>query len=137
MIRSLIKIQTLSPIRSGQLAIMIMFVFTGISHFFFTVQMVQMLPEWVPGRESLVYFTGVLEIVGGLAILRQRMVPFAGVSLIFFLLGVLPSNIYAAFNYTGMGGHVNGPSYLLFRIPLQMFFIVWIWFFTIRNRIAE
>lgn len=37
-----------------------------------------------------------------------------------FLLLVLPSNIYAAWQRVDFGGHAAGPVYLLVRIPLQL-----------------
>ena len=39
-----------------------MLLFTGSSHFFKTHEMVQMMPEFLPYKIQLVYFTGVLEL---------------------------------------------------------------------------
>ncbi|MEZ4712248.1 MAG: hypothetical protein R3A44_33980 [Caldilineaceae bacterium] len=33
---------------------------------------------------------------------------------------------------SGMGGHTDGPQYLWFRVPLQLLFIAWTWYFTLR-----
>jgi hypothetical protein len=46
------------------------------------------------------------------------------------LIGVLPSNVYAAFNYVPFGGHDHGPVYLLVRIPFQFLLIGWIYWAT-------
>ncbi|MEM6435362.1 MAG: hypothetical protein AAF773_16145 [Cyanobacteria bacterium P01_D01_bin.115] len=50
-----------------------------------------------------------------------------------FLIAVLPSNIYAAWNFVDFGGNINGPRYLLFRVPLQLFLLWWVWFMAVRR----
>lgn len=92
--------------------------------------MVQMIPPFVPARETIVYLTGVLEIAGAIGLLIPQLQRITGYALIALLLGVLPANIYAALNYTGMGSHAKGPSYLWLRVPLQVLFIAWTWYFT-------
>ncbi|MCB0128925.1 MAG: DoxX family protein, partial [Caldilineaceae bacterium] len=89
------------PVR-GRMALALLFLFTGTSHFFFVDAMTQMIPSFVPARELLVYVTGILEIAGALGLLLPRLQRLAGYALIVFLIGVLPANIYAAMNYTGM-----------------------------------
>lgn len=96
----------------GPIALALLFLFTGFSHFFFVEEMMQMIPPFVPARELMVYLTGVLEIAGAIGLLIPRLQRIAGYALILFLLGVLPANIYAALNYTGMGSHADGPQYL-------------------------
>ena len=114
----------------GRLALSILFIFTGISHFFFVEEMMQMIAPVVPAREMMVYLTGALEIAGAIGLLIPQLRRIAGYALIAFLLSVLPANIYAALNYTGMGAHADGPGYLWFRIPLQLLFMIWTWYFT-------
>ena len=46
----------------GRVALAIMLLFTGSSHFFKTAEMVQMMPEFLPYKIQLVYFTGILEM---------------------------------------------------------------------------
>jgi len=55
--------------------------------------------------------------------------------IVFFVL-MLPANINAAVKkidyekgtYTG-----SGPLYLWFRVPLQVLFIAWVWFFAVNG----
>jgi len=49
-----------------------------------------------------------------------------------FMLAVLPANIYAALKQVGMGGHVQGPRYLLVRIPLQVVLMAWAYWFAVQ-----
>ncbi|MEM9976130.1 MAG: hypothetical protein AAF808_00720 [Cyanobacteria bacterium P01_D01_bin.2] len=51
---------------AGCIAFAALFIFTGISHFALAEGMVQMLPGWVPGRYSIIYITGIMEIILGL-----------------------------------------------------------------------
>jgi uncharacterized membrane protein len=46
-----------------------------------------------------------------------------GLALCIFLLLILPSNVYAAFQRVDFRGHGAGPIYLLVRVPLQFFLI--------------
>jgi uncharacterized membrane protein len=87
----------------------------------------------VPIRVSLIYLTGILELVGAVAILTPSVSRYAGVALCIFLLVILPSNVYAAFQRVDFGGHGAGPIYLLLRVPLQLLLIGWIYWFAIRQ----
>lgn len=118
----------------GNLAMCLMLFLTAIGHFKFSQGMALMLPPFVPYRTSLVFITGVLEIIFGLALLSPALRPYAGYVLIVFFILILPSNIYAAIKHLNMEkATYDGPglSYLWFRIPLQAFFIGWIYYFSI------
>jgi uncharacterized membrane protein len=54
--------------------------------------------------------------------------------LIAFFVAVLPANVYGALNRVGVGEH--GPAYLWFRVPLQVLFIGWVWYFRADTRPA-
>lgn len=119
----------------GRIAMSSMLVFTGVAHFFFADGMMQMIPEFVPYRLEMIYLTGVLEIAGAIGLLINSTSRLTGWCLIIFLIMVLPANIYAALHHidpvTGsLDG--NGPDYLFFRIPLQLFFIAWIYLSAVK-----
>ena len=119
------------PLR-GRISVALVFVFTSVGHFIKTTAMAEMLPGWVPMRVPLIYITGVLELLGASAILIPTLSRYAGIGLGIFLLLILPSNIYAAFQRVDFGGHGAGPIYLLVRLPLQLFLIGWIYWFAVR-----
>lgn len=105
----------------------LLFLFTASGHFIQTDAMVQMLPPWVPGRQWLVYATGILEIAIAAALFTSRSRSpgawmAAGALIVFF-----PANIYAALQHVPMGGHAWGPAYLLLRAPVQAFILWWTW----------
>lgn len=115
----------------GRIAMAIMLIFTGVSHFYKTQEMVQMMPEFLPNKIQLVYFTGLLEIALAITSLLPRYSKLTSVALILFFLAILPANIIGTFKRVELGGMENGPGYLYFRIPLQLLFIGWAYFFGI------
>ncbi len=124
------------PIRyrlCGRIALAAMLLFAGVSHFLLDDDMVKMLPEFVPGRYFIIYATGILEFCFAIGLLTPKYSRLTGILLIAFLVCVFPSNVYAAVNSVNFGGNENGPIYLLFRAPLQIFFIGWSWVSTVQK----
>ncbi|WP_100612989.1 DoxX family protein [Confluentibacter lentus] len=120
---------------SARIAMSIMLCFTAIGHFAFTKGMTMMIPQFIPFKESIVYMTGILEVLLAIGLLIPRFNVISGWALIIFLLLILPSNIYAAIhniNYQKGTFDGNGITYLWFRIPLQILFILWTYLSTIR-----
>ena len=104
------------------------FIFFFVGHFVKTEGMVEMLPPWVPFRFSLVYLTGLIELLIGIALFIPRYQPLAAkIAIVVFVL-FFPANIYAALNGIGLGGHQWGPVYLLIRGPIQIILIAWAYF---------
>jgi uncharacterized membrane protein len=116
----------------GRAGISLVFAFTGVGHFIRTSAMTQMLPDWVPLRVPLIYATGVFELLAAVAILIAPLSRVVGLAICAFLLLILPSNIYAAFQRVNFGGHAAGPVYLLVRVPLQLFLVGWVYWFALR-----
>ena len=111
----------------------LLFLFTASGHFLQTGPMVQMLPSWVPGREFLVYATGVLEIAIAIAMFFRRSRLAGAWAAAVTLVAFFPANVYAALQQVPMGGHAWGPVYLLVRAPLQLFILWWIWEMVLRT----
>ncbi len=121
---------------SGRMAMFIMLMFTAIGHFKFTQGMMMMLPPEVPAKKAIIYITGVLEIVLGLMLVLKGYITVAGFILIGFFIVLLPANIYAAarnVNYEKADYTGKGLSYLWIRIPMQILFIGWVYYFAICN----
>ncbi|MCF3110537.1 hypothetical protein LL912_17250 [Niabella sp. CC-SYL272] len=120
---------------SGRIAMVVMLVFTATAHFVFTKGMSMMLPSFIPGKAALVYSTGVMEMVAAVALLIPALRLPAAWFLVLFLVLLLPANVYAALkhvDYQKASFHGNGPAYLWFRVPLQLFFIAWIYLSAIK-----
>ncbi|NMM50843.1 DoxX family protein [Marinigracilibium pacificum] len=120
---------------AARIAMAIMLVFTAIGHFVFTKGMTMMIPEFIPFKESIVYLTGIFEILIAIGLLIPGLKLITGWVLIIFLILILPANIYASMNninYQTGAFDGYGLAYLWFRIPLQLFFIVWTYISAIR-----
>ncbi|GAB0157170.1 hypothetical protein CHRYSEOSP005_24400 [Chryseobacterium sp. Alg-005] len=120
---------------SARIAMALMLVATGIAHFVYSKGMTLMIPAFIPCREELVWITGIFEIVMAVAILIPGFQKTAGWILLLFFILILPVNVYAAFEHVNMKTADftgKGTAYLWYRIPLQLFFIAWVYFSCIR-----
>ncbi|MCR6640399.1 MAG: hypothetical protein NVV82_15725 [Sporocytophaga sp.] len=120
---------------AGRIAMAAMLVFTAVGHFAFTKGMSMMLPDFVPFKTETIYLTGLIEIAAAVGLLIPGLRYITGWLLIVFFLLLLPANIYAAFKHVEyQKGTLEGPglTYLWFRVPLQLLFIVWTYLSAIR-----
>lgn len=95
-----------------------------------------MLPEFIPFKTETVYLTGVIEIIAAIGLFIPNLRVVTAWLLIAFFILILPANIYAAvkhINYQKGTFDGNGLTYLWFRVPLQFFFIVWVYLSAIRK----
>jgi uncharacterized membrane protein len=116
---------------AARIAMAVMLLFTAMAHFVFTKGMEMMLPSFVPFKRGLVYFTGIAEIAGAAGLLLNAWFAHTGLLLILLFMVMLPANINAALkhiDYEKGTSNGKGPAYLWFRVPLQAFFICWIYF---------
>lgn len=122
--------------QAGRIAMAAMLILTATGHFLFTKGMAMMI-SFLPYATAIVYLTAIIELIAAVGLLIPKTRLLTGRLLILFFIVLLPANIYAAChninlqsaNYSG-----EGTSYLWFRIPLQLLFIVWVYFFSIRNQ---
>ena len=120
---------------SARIAMAAMLCFTAIGHFAFTKGMSMMIPPFIPYKETFVHLTGIFEILLAIGLLIPKLKVVSGWALVIFLMLMLPANIYASLhnvNYQKGTFDGHGLSYLWFRIPLQLLFIVWTYFSAIR-----
>ncbi|MEO0902079.1 MAG: hypothetical protein AAFY00_08655, partial [Bacteroidota bacterium] len=113
---------------SARIAMSIMLCFTAMGHFVYTKGMSMMIPEFIPFKTTFVHLTGLFEIFMAIGLLIPKLKVINGWTLIIFLILMLPANIYASIhqvNYQKGTFDGNGLSYLWFRIPLQVLFIIW------------
>ena len=120
---------------SARIGLSAMLLFTALGHFLFTEGMAMMIPDFLPFKKEFVYFTGLIEIMAaiGLHVPQFRLVT-AWLLILFFVL-IIPANIKASMeqiDYQNATFEGNGLEYLWFRIPLQILFIGWVYFSSIR-----
>ena len=101
----------------------VFFVVAGIGHFVVPQFYLAIMPPALPWPLTLIYISGVAEILGGLGVLLPATRKLAGWGLIALLVAVFPANFYAALH--GMG---SIPAWLLWaRLPFQFVFIAWVY----------
>ena len=118
----------------GRAAMAVMLIATGVSHFTNTEEMVAMMPDFIPAKREIVYFTGICELLAVPGLLWKKTSRLTSIMLLIFFVLILPANIAGSLKQVQFGGMEYGPLYLLFRVPLQMFLIWWVWYFGIKSR---
>ncbi|MEO7674670.1 MAG: hypothetical protein ABIU09_11415, partial [Pyrinomonadaceae bacterium] len=119
----------------GRAAMSAMLLLAGIAHFIYFEPMVAMMPDFIPWKLEIVYFTGVCEFLAAAGLLWDKTAKLTSVMLIIFFVAILPANIMGSLKGVNIPGAEYGIWYLLFRVPLQIFFIWWVWYFGIsQNR---
>ncbi|GGF28271.1 hypothetical protein GCM10011339_15600 [Echinicola rosea] len=114
-----------------------MLVFTAMGHVMFTSGMAKMVPAFIPSKTAVVYFTGLVEIAAAIGLHLRSTQRLTGMLLLIFFILILPANINASLqelNYKT--GQSNGPgvAYLWFRIPFQLFLMIWTSWCAIRKK---
>lgn len=115
----------------GRTAMCIMLVFTALAHFNQTDYMVEMLPDFIPYKKETVYLTGIIEFLAAAGLFLKKSVKITSYLLILFYILILPANIIGSIKQVNLGGMDAGAPYLFFRIPLQILFMIWIYYFGI------
>jgi len=117
---------------AGNVAMSGMLLFTAIGHFVYSTGMSMMLPRSIPFKTAIIYLTGLFEIAAAIGLFILSLRHITSILLIIFFIAILPANIHAAINkvdYQKGTNEGNDEKYLWFRIPLQLFFIGWVWYF--------
>jgi uncharacterized membrane protein len=129
----LIGVKQLSSWRNaGRGALVIMFLFTGVSHFTsMKYDFAAMIPAPLPNELWVIYLTGVLEIAGAIGLLIPRTRKLAGVCLVLLLIALFPANVYAALNEIPLRGEAPTPLWL--RGPMQLLYIGMVWWTSIQE----
>jgi uncharacterized membrane protein len=122
---------------AGRIAMSCMLLVTSIAHFFFVDGMALMMPDFIPFKNVCVYITGILEFAAAIFLLIPKYSRATGWLLILFFLILTPFNIYAAMKHVDMEKvdfTGDGPAYLWYRIPLQLFFMLWVYLAAGRSK---
>ena len=120
---------------SGRIAISVMLAFTTLGHFVYTKGMVMMISGFIPFEKEMVYVTGIFEITTAIGLHISQIEQLTGWALIIFFVVMLPANINAAITHVDyQKGTTDGSgiNYLWFRVPLQVVFILWTYYFSIK-----
>lgn len=122
---------------AGCLAMSVMMAFTAIGHFLYPDGMALMLPDFIPFKTGIIYITGIIEIAAAIGLMIPRFRRLTAWLLIIFFILILPANIHAAIKHVNLetaSYDGKGLSYLWFRIPLQLLFIGWVYYFCLYRK---
>ena len=97
----------------------VMYVFIGIKHFTDPQYFLDIVPPQLPFKLFLVYLTGLIEVVGGAAILAPKTRKAGAYLLIFLLVSVFPANIYLYVSETPQNLIGISEADALIRMPFQ------------------
>jgi uncharacterized membrane protein len=115
-------------------ALAVMFLFTAVTHFIPPTRpdLVRMVPPALPYPEHLVTLTGILELAGAVGLLIPRLASLAAYCLMALLVAMFPANAYAAIAGLEIAGREASP--LIWRLPLQLFWIGALWWVAREHR---
>ena len=121
---------------AGRFALVIMFLFTGFSHFSsLKHDFAAMIPAPLPNGLWVIYLTGLFEIAGAVGLLIPRTRKLAGMCLVLLLVALFPANVYAALNEIPLRGEAATPLWI--RTPMQLLYIGMVWWTSIKERPKE
>ena len=112
----------------GVLAMAIIIV--GITHFLRPEQYARIVPPQLPNPLSLVYISGVFEILGGIGLLIPFVSVAAAWGLIALFIAVFPANINQAIHSIPIDGIPHHPVLYWVRLPFQAVLIAWAYWYT-------
>ena len=121
---------------AGRIALAIMFLFTGFSHFSsMKYDFAAMIPPPLPNDLWVIYLSGVFEIAGAVGLLIPRTRRLAGICLVLLLVALFPANVYAALSEIPLRGEAATPLWI--RTPMQLLYIGMVWWTSIKARPKE
>lgn len=121
--------------RAARMGMSTMLLFTAMGHFMFIDGMSLMVPDFIPFKKELVLITAILEILGALGLQLPMFQNMTAWALIVFFILVLPANVKASLTHVDFQKGTfdgPGPTYLWFRVPLQIFFILWVYLSAVK-----
>jgi uncharacterized membrane protein len=113
---------------AGLVLVSLFFLIGGQAHFTATPFFVSIVPPYVPFPLAMVYLTGVLELIGAVAVWVPRLRSWAGMGLVALTICVTPANIYMWMNpqlFPDISANLLG-----WRLVAQVVLLAIIWWST-------
>lgn len=106
-------------------------VVAGTLHFVTSDPFIRIVPGFLPYPATLVYISGVIEIILGLALIAKPPVRhYAAWGLVALFIAVYPANLNMAFNHIHIDGIPDGWWFQAIRLPFQFVLIAWAYWYT-------
>jgi uncharacterized membrane protein len=120
-----------------------LYVLAGVSHFRTPESFERIVPPQLPAPRTLVYLSGVAELLLGAGVLFEHTRRESAWGLIALLVAVFPANVYMAtsddLELEGVPARVrDAPDAALWaRLPLQAVLVAWAWWYTDQSSGSE
>jgi uncharacterized membrane protein len=108
-----------------RVAMVVFYAGAGAAHFAFVDKFVLIVPDWVPFPRETIWFTGICEIAGAVALLVPRLRRVAGVMLALYAVCVFPANIKHAVDGIHLPPVPDGWWYHGPRLAFQPVLVWW------------
>ncbi|MBC6112333.1 MauE/DoxX family redox-associated membrane protein [Pedobacter fastidiosus] len=106
------------------------YILAGCNHFISTDGYYAIMPKWLPAHGFLIYLSGVIEIILGVLLLFSRTRKLASLLIILMLLAFMPAHIYMIQIAPFMLGKILVTPFIAWiRLPFQLLFIGWAWYY--------
>ena len=102
----------------------------GLSHFFADGVYLKIYPPLLPYPATMVYLTGVAEILGGIGLLIPKVRQAAAWGFVILFIAVYPANINMAVNHIHIDNIPDGNWFQAIRLPFQFVLIAWAYWLT-------
>tara|TARA_B100001093_G_C26340663_1_gene805913 strand:+ start:90 stop:539 length:450 start_codon:yes stop_codon:yes gene_type:complete len=114
-----------------------LYIIVGIKHFTDLEFFLVIVPPYIPFPETMVYISGLFEIIFGCLLIPKKTRKYAAIGLIFLLIAVFPANIFlfnseVALKTIGITSHDA-----LVRLPFQIPLIIIAYWQTKNNTSKE
>jgi uncharacterized membrane protein len=102
----------------------------GVLHFIQPDPFVRIVPEVLPAPATLVYVSGVIEIILGLGLLVPPLRQTSAWGLVALFIAVYPANLNMAINHIHIDGIPDAWWFQAIRLPFQFVLIAWAYWYT-------
>lgn len=105
-----------------------LYIAAGLNHFRKPKMYLRLMPDYIPAHLTMVYISGVAEVILGALLLFPATRIWAAWGIIILLILVFPANIQMALDF-----YARKNPYLwiaIIRLPLQFVLIWWAWIYT-------
>ena len=111
----------------------VMYIIIGIKHFTSLEYFINIMPPFIPFKEFAVYFTGIIEIFGGLLLLSKSTRKIGAFLIITLLFIVFPANIYLYISEVPRELMDITKNQALIRMPFQIPLIILAYWHSQKN----
>jgi len=110
------------------------YILAGCNHFLSAAVYYGIMPKWLPAPGFLIYLSGALEIVFGFLLLFKKTRKLAAVLIILMLIAFMPAHIYMIQKAPFMLGKIMvTPLIAWLRLPFQVLFMGWAWYYYFKE----